>query len=306
MDFNQIMYFLAIVEQGSFSNAAYNVFISPSSLSKQIKALEVELGVRLFSRENYKIELTEAGNAFLPFAKNITQEYSNMLAGLTSLNNLNDSILTIKIGTIPILCCRSIIDKLANLEYKNQNFHLDLLEREQSELTKLLDSKQIDFAIARIDYLSGESFDFIPLETQEIGVVCPVNSRFSSKLVVGLQDLKNEPLLLLNNTSSLHRLCIESCKNAGFSPKINYLSSRHEALLAMVNTGSGLTLLPRSLLDPQHKKNLIYIPLKEKIYSTIAIIRRKDMKLNKKTESFLAIIRENFTEDQQCNKINKQ
>lgn len=302
MDFNQIVYFLAIVEQGSFTNAAYNVFISPSSLSKQIKALEVELGVRLFSRENYKIELTDAGKIFLPFAKKISQEYSNMLSGLTSLNSVNDSIVTVKIGTIPVLCCRSIIDKVANLESKNQNIHIDLLEREQSELIKLLDGNQIDFAIARIDYLSSDDFDFIPLETQEIGAICHINSRFASKMVLSLRELKDEPFLLLNSTSSLHRLCMESCKNAGFSPRINYLSSRHEALLAMINTGSGVTLLPKSLLDPQHKKNLKYIPLKEKIYSTIAIIRKKDMKINKKIINFQTIIRENFAEQKAADK----
>ena len=61
MNFDQLKYFLTIVKTGSFSEAADEMFISQSSMSKQIKALEHELGIDLFKREHSKIYLTSAG-----------------------------------------------------------------------------------------------------------------------------------------------------------------------------------------------------------------------------------------------------
>lgn len=65
MNFNQLRYFVAIVKHGSFWSAALEEYISQSSLSKQIKALETELGVVLFNRTGNKITLTEAGQCFM-------------------------------------------------------------------------------------------------------------------------------------------------------------------------------------------------------------------------------------------------
>ena len=69
MELKQIRYFLAIVEVGSFSVAADELYISQSSLSKQISALEKELGVRLFDRSKRQIALTAAGEACLKHAQ---------------------------------------------------------------------------------------------------------------------------------------------------------------------------------------------------------------------------------------------
>ena len=64
MNFNQLRYFVAIVKHGSFWSAALEEYISVFALSKQIKALETELGVVLFNRTGNKITLTEADQCF--------------------------------------------------------------------------------------------------------------------------------------------------------------------------------------------------------------------------------------------------
>ncbi len=296
MTFDQITYFLTIVEHENFSHAAEMVFISQSSLSKQIKALENELGVTLFSRDNYKIELTDAGKAFLPFAKEFAKSHSNMVYHLSSFSDIHQSCLTIKVGTIPVLCYHNLINALADFESTNQNIHIDLLEREQCELIKMVDKGQVDFAIARINFLSPADYDFIPLAKEAIGVLCPLKNNLASKKTLSLQDLRNESFVLLNSTSSLYKLCIDSCRDAGFFPRVNYVSSRHEALLAMVNTGLGVTLLPKSLLDLENSKKLKFIPLQENISSTIALVRKKNMEMSDKINTFQIVIREHFRE----------
>lgn len=81
MNFNQLKYFVAIVEQGSFWAAALEEYISQSSLSKQIKTLENELGVVLFNRSGNKITLTEAGQCFYEYALKLLEIKKQDAAG---------------------------------------------------------------------------------------------------------------------------------------------------------------------------------------------------------------------------------
>lgn len=78
MNFNQLRYFVAIVKHGSFWSAALEEYISQSSLSKQIKALETELGVVLFNRTGNKITLTEAGQCFYDYALQLLETKNEM------------------------------------------------------------------------------------------------------------------------------------------------------------------------------------------------------------------------------------
>jgi LysR family transcriptional activator of glutamate synthase operon len=298
MTFNQIMLFLAIVDQKNFIRAADNMFISQSSLSRQIKAIEDELNVTLFYRDSHQIELTEAGKTFLPFAIKFSKNYSDMVYNLSFHTNTHKSIITIQIGIIPILGYSSLINQLTNLELNNQNITINFIEREQSELLKMLDSNQIDFAIIRIDYLSPDNYDFTPLATEKIGVLCSVKYQPASKKPLDLHDLRNEFFVLLNSTSGLYKLYIEVFRSAGFTPKINYESSRHEILLAMVNNSTNLTLLPQNLLNTEYRRKIKYIPLKQYITSTIALVNKKAPANSQKVNTFQTIIKEYFKEIQ--------
>jgi LysR family transcriptional activator of glutamate synthase operon len=294
MTFNQIMLFLAIVEQKKFSRAAENMFISQSSLSKQIKAIENELGSTLFFRDNHQIELTEAGKTFLPFAIKFLKDYSDMTYNLSFFNNNHKSIFTFRIGTIPVLGYLDLVNQLVNLELNNPNINIDFIEREQSELLKMLDRNQIDFAIVRIDYLPHDYYDFIPLISEDLGVLCSISCHLASKKILDLRDLKSESFVLPNSTSGLYKLYIDAFRNAGFTPKVNYVSSRHEILLSMVNNSLNLTLLPKNLLDLKNSRRIKYIPLNEHITSTIALVRKKETENNQKINTFQTMIKGHF------------
>src|SRR5919202_1484913 len=69
MTLQQLTYFLAATEHGSFSSAAESLFMAQPSLSEQIRRLEAELGVALFARGGRGLELTEAGRLFRPHAE---------------------------------------------------------------------------------------------------------------------------------------------------------------------------------------------------------------------------------------------
>ena len=99
MNFNQLRYFVAIVKHGSFWSAALEEYISQSSLSKQIKALETELGVVLFNRTGNKITLTEAGQCFYDYALQLLETKNEMHQELMAFEDT--PIEEVKFASIP-------------------------------------------------------------------------------------------------------------------------------------------------------------------------------------------------------------
>ena len=82
MEIKQIQYFLSVVETGSFSAAADDLYISQSSLSKQIISLEKVLDVQLFDRSKRRISLTDAGKIFYKHALAFNEIYKSMMVDL--------------------------------------------------------------------------------------------------------------------------------------------------------------------------------------------------------------------------------
>ncbi len=100
MEIRQIQFFLSIVDTGSFSAAADEHYVSQSSLSKIIMALEKDLAVSLFDRSKRKVSLTEAGQAFLEHARKMDADNKAMLH---EMNGFRSDANTFSIGTIPVL-----------------------------------------------------------------------------------------------------------------------------------------------------------------------------------------------------------
>jgi hypothetical protein len=72
------------------------------------------------------------------------------------------------------------------------------------------------------------------------------------------------------------------------------VSSRHEVLLAMVNNSNNVTLLPQNLLDMENSQTIKYIPINERITSTIALIQKKETINNQKNNTFLLVVKQHF------------
>lgn len=125
MDINYICEFSVLAETCSYMEAADQLFISQSALSRHIKSLEEELGVQLFDRSTWKVSLSRYGAVFLPFARQIAAtryEYETALAAAQNACHGN-----IRIGTIPVMSHYQITDLLAEFQKNNVGFTLDVV-----------------------------------------------------------------------------------------------------------------------------------------------------------------------------------
>ena len=170
MTTTQIKYFLAILEYNSFSAAAAEMYISQSSLSKQIKALENEIGISLFIRANNKVWLSAGGKLFLEYAKEFNTSYESMKKRFAALEDDSPSGY-VSLGTLPLMADYHITEKLVHFQ-KNSNIQVNISEADQNFILKMLRTQKLDLAILRLDYLSPEIYEFYPIQNDNFVFVC--------------------------------------------------------------------------------------------------------------------------------------
>ena len=109
MELHYLRYFEAVARHGHVTRAAHELHIAQPSLSKQIQALEAELGVALFDRVGRRVELTAAGRLLLPYARRALREVTDERAALRQWSSLEHGQIAIgappTVGVAPIATC---------------------------------------------------------------------------------------------------------------------------------------------------------------------------------------------------------
>ncbi|HIU63681.1 MAG TPA: LysR family transcriptional regulator [Candidatus Avacidaminococcus intestinavium] len=299
MNFNQITYFLAILRTGNFSNAAEDCFISQSSLSKQIKALEEELNVELFRRSHTKIFLTDAGYDFFVFAEKVIAERHQLQGRLGRFNAKNNY--TISIGSIPVVESYGLASIFAKFQVKmlhqGFNVNIDLFSEEQNTVFNALKSNQVSLAFLRPPYLSTDLYETLLIAVDELVFICHLNNPLSSLPEIDLSTLNNERFILLTPRSTLYQTCAAELTRHKLISNVVSTTGRHAVILEMVNDELGVTLLPRKLLNKQMHPNLVAIKLKDKIISKLVLTKAKNQELNSPAMQFWEFIKEHYLID---------
>lgn len=147
MTFEQLEYFIAVVEQDTLFDAAESLHISQSALSKQIIKLEKELGIQLLDRSRRSASLTEAGTLFYQEALDLYQRYHQTLSKMRSYQD--DLHRELHIGTLPILTQYHLTSRFKRFTEQHPDIHIEIDEVEEKDLLNGLEQDKYDLIIAR-------------------------------------------------------------------------------------------------------------------------------------------------------------
>ena len=283
MELKQIRYFLAIVEVGSFSVAADELYISQSSLSKQISAREKELGVRLFDRSKRQIALTAAGEACLKHAQQLNLDYRELLAALADYQ----AIPALSIVAIPVIAQYGLTAYIAQFKRAYPNLHFTLEEREASAILPALDSHQYDLAFVRDNYLDRAQYACLEIAADRLAVVVSKKHRYAGRKSIALAELAEENFIMFDKGTVVHELAVEACRRAGFEPRIFYASLRIDSVVGLVAQNIGVALMMKRVIDYDQQSDVMAVPLKEVIESRIVLAYLKSKQLTKSARTFV-------------------
>lgn len=274
MNLDMIWEFIAIEKYGSFSHAADELYLSQSSLSKHMKALEHELGVTLFDRSTTKVWITPAGKQFLSFAKQVELHYKEMQENLSQFDSTISS--QIRLGSIPIMSVFDISSSFVQFQTAYPSFHIELCVREQKKLRNLLHDGEIDCALIRIDSIHPERYDTVPIMLDRMVLLCPNNHPYASNECMSIRCMEEQSIVSLDPQSEVYHVLMRECKKHQFTPEISFYTSSHLHLLKMVAHGLGIALLPEKLVEFPDEYGITVIPLEEEIITTVGLVKMKD------------------------------
>lgn len=245
MELRQLRYFIAIADCGAFSKAAERVFVAQSALSHQIAQLEDELGASLFHRSRRGVELTDAGNRFLPHAVSILRQADDAVASVRSGADTPTGKVVFGIPhsasnalALPLL--RAVRGQLPQVQ-------LELTEELTGNLSKQLRTGQINLAVLFDDAHLGE-FACTPLLRERICLIEPAQTAAASKTRktrITLKQALAKPLTLPASPHGVRPIIEAAAAQAGLpAPVVEADISSISILRTTLLAGLGRTLLP--------------------------------------------------------------
>ena len=250
MDMNILKYmaFIRTVEYGSFTRAAEVLNYSQSGVSRMIHDLEKEWNITLLERSRAGVQLTSDGMKLLPHAKRLCEEYQKLQMEVDELNGLQSGL--IRIGTFSSVATHWLPNIIRAFQKDYPNIDYELLLGDYTEIEEWVADGRVDCGFLRLP--TRKDFETIFLEQDDLLVILPENHSLANCKRFPVTELCNDPFMLLEKGAKAE--VSEIFERYGLVPKVHFTTWDHYAIMSMVESGLGVSILPRLILKrtPYH------------------------------------------------------
>lgn len=275
MQLHQLRYFVAVAEVRHFTQAADLVGITQPSLSKQIHALETDLGAPLFERVRGNITLTAAGEVLLPLAKRILADVETATREVQELVGLRRG--RVRLGATPSLATSLAPPVLRRFRDAHPTVDLRVEEGGSQDLVRDLLRGDLDLALI-IEPSAGTDpglrADPILRESLVVASVDPLPGARDGELRI--TDLRDQPLVMFREGYDLRDATLQACRAAGFEPTLSVDGGEMDAVLSFVEAGLGVALVPGIVVARRAGIRVTRLA-PPGVRRTIAVARRRDV-----------------------------
>lgn len=242
MELRHIRYFLEVAETLNFSRAAERLRVAQPALSKQIRALEEELGGQLFHRTTTKVVLTEMGHYFRQQTSRILMQCDIAVTGAQQMAKGSSG--TLKVGCDWRLVGLPIAFAARELTKLNPRLAVEFVECAVSEHIAAVRHRDIDIGFASSIFLgASDDLDLRRLCAVQIKVLLPEHHRLAGRGKVLLKELKNEHWLTLT-PQNMPGSRVMMAQILQFTPKYGVATEGMPGIVAHVVAGHGVGLIP--------------------------------------------------------------
>lgn len=290
----QLHAFLAVAQTRHFTRAAENLGVTQPSLSKQIQALEHELGAALFTRARGRIELTDIGTTLLGHARRITAAHEAARSDIDDILAVRKGRL--RLGATPSLCSWLIAPLLVRYQEAHPRVTVTLTEDGSEPLTERLTTGDLDLAFTVGDTPTDIGLAVRPLLTEALVVASAATQPpLTRQAHIGLPQLREQPFVLPAHGYDLRKLTIATCAEAGFTPIVAVDGGATDAVVSLVEAGLGIALLPAMIAaaSPGLSATPIAPPGASR---TIALTARSDTPPTKAAAAFADCLQTHLTD----------
>ena len=256
--------FVRTVELGSLTKAAQSLGSTQSRISHILSDLEAEYGFSLLRRSRGGIELTEAGRLVLPKMQEILRGEQALSECVGEIRNANAG--TVRVGVFTSVAVHWLPGMIRAFQAEHPGAHLEMRNGDYHDVDQWLREGSVDLGFVTLPAPAG--MRTIPLAEDPLVAILPRDHRLARLKQIPIEELGQDPFISLLQSSDhdIHR----ALDNAGVHPNIKFTTKDDYAILAMVEQGLGISIVPQLLIRGRGQ-NLAVRPLIPQASRTIAL-----------------------------------
>jgi DNA-binding transcriptional LysR family regulator len=264
LSINKYKILIKVVELGSLTKAADFMGFTQSAVSHTINSLEEDFGFLLLTRSRSGVKLTVNGEQMVKTIREILKWNEHLEQEVASIHGLE--IGTIHIGTFTSVSVHWLPGILKDFQQDYPNIDFKIKEGNYRQMEDWIAEGKIDCGFLSLP--TRDMFDVIPLQKDQMLVVLPTDHPLSSQSVVTISEIEKEPFIMPSKGSDddINRVL----EKASIKPDIKFKVGDDYAIMAMVEKGLGISILPELVLRGQ-QRNIRIVELEEPSFRSLGI-----------------------------------
>jgi DNA-binding transcriptional LysR family regulator len=261
MELRHLRYFVGVAEALRFTKAAKKLHMSQPSLTRQIRDLEEELGVRLLHRTKQKVALTDEGRAFLPDAKRLLALAAETVESVRRLHT--GEVRALNGGYVGNLFYDLLPRTLASFHQTFPAIAVNLFDLSCGEQFRALEDGKLDLGFVGLhEPIARRGLEFRKMASYKTVVALPKENPLAGKGAVELKALA--PLFFIGMSEASYPgyrdWLVKTCQRAAFTPKVLQDVDLERKMIHAVAAGLGVAIVPEQLKKLEHE-NVVFRPL---------------------------------------------
>ncbi|HET7119744.1 MAG TPA: LysR family transcriptional regulator [Solirubrobacterales bacterium] len=292
MTLQQLRYFLAACEAGSFTAAADRLYVAQPSLAQQVRRLEDELGVRLFVRAGRRLRLTEAGTLLRENAERVIAALEATEAAVRETRELRQG--TASLGTFGLAQRYLVGDVVSAFVARHPDVAVRVVGSHSLEVVEKVRAGELEAGLVALP-VEGASLEVEPVMSDELLFVSRPEAE--SQAPVSIQHLAEARLIawpaVAGWRDSIRGKLRARAGEEGVELEPAVEVEHLESALDLASLGLGVTYVPRTIAEsPGFPAALATQPFARPLYETYAFVRRSDHRLSPATAELVRLARE--------------
>jgi len=270
----RLRYFLAVAETRHFGRAAERLGIKQPPLSQQIRLLEGQLGLRLFTRSTRRVELTEAGGILLDAVKRADAQIEEAVTHARRIEAGEAGLL--RVGFVSTTASGLLSRVLRAFRERYPQAKLELFHLTSAQQAAAFESRSIDVGFLRAPPAGDIEIEVIAREP--LWVALPEQHRLAGRKSLVVSLLKREAFVMWDRqqTAGIAQTILGLCARHGFQPSIALEVTNPPAMLSLIAGGVGIGIVPASAMRLR-PDGVVFRALRDKhADSPVALAWRRD------------------------------
>ena len=276
--------FVKTVELGSFSKAAESLGYSQSGISRMISDLEKDWKITLLERDRSGVSLTSDGTRLLPFAQSLCREYYRLQEEVDDLNGIQTGL--IRIGPFSSVATQWLPRIIRQFQVDYPNIEYEMLLGDYSETEKWIDERRVDCGFLILP--TRPEFDTLELAKDPLMAVLPKGHPLAGLDAFPVKELEKEPFMLLEKGGKSE--ITDILKRYDLHPEIRFTTWDDYAIMAMIEQGLGIAILPGLILK-RIPYDVVIKPLDPPAFRTIGIALKDSRTASAAMKKFLQYLK---------------